>query len=149
MIFSLNCSLYKICSGIKLFNFVLFRPGRVLRIVPEGEGIGEMEVAARASSSSSSSSSSSDSDNGSGGQAEVSSSNVRAPTPYPVQMVPAGAESDEESNMDVFAPPEECNMDCIRATAVSRTRRCCHGCRYCRLCKRMTERDVFCECKNS
>ena len=147
MIFSLNCSLYKICSGIKLFNFVLFRPGRVLRIVPEGEGIGEMEVAARASSSSSSSSS--DNDIGSGGQAEVSSSNVRGPTPYPVQVVPAGAESDEESDMDVFAPPEECNMDCIRATADSRTRRCRHVCRYCRLCKGMTKRDVFCECKNS
>ena len=139
MIFSLNCSLYKICSGIKLFNFVLFRPGRVLRIGPEGEGVGEMEVAARASTSSSS-----DDENGSGGQAEVSSSNVRAPTPYPVQMVPAGAESDEESDMDSFVPPEQCNMDCIRATADSRTRRCRHGCRYCRHCKGMTERDVFC-----
>ena len=104
-----------------------------------------MEVASRASSSSSSSSSS---DSGSGGQAEVSSSNVRVPTPYPVQMVPA-AESDEDSEMDVFAPPEECNIDCIRATADSRTRRCRHGCRYCRHCKGMTERDVFCECKNS
>ena len=139
MIFSLNCSLYKICSGIKLLNFVLFRPGRVLRIGPEGEGVGETEVAARASTSSSS-----DDENGSGGQAEVSSSNVRAPTPYPVQMVPAGAESDEESDMDVFVPPEQCNMDCIRATADSRTRRCRHGCRYCRHCKGMTERDVFC-----
>ena len=150
MIFSLNCSLYKICSGIKLFNFVLSRPGRVIRIVPEGEGRGEMEVAARAStSSSSSSSSSSEDEDESGGQAEVSSSNVRAPTPYPVQMVPAGAESDEESDMDVFVPPEQCTMDCIRATADSRTRRCRHGCRYCRLCKEMTERDIFCECENS
>ena len=143
MILSLNCTLYKICSGIKLFNFVLFKPGRVLRIVPEGEGNGEMEVSARASSSSSSS------DNDSGGQAEVSSSNVRAPTPYPVQMIPAGAESDEESDKDVFAPPEECNMDCIRATADSRRRRCRHECRYCRHCKGMTERAVFCECENS
>ena len=63
--------------------------------------------------------------------------------------LPAGAESDEESDMDVFAPSEECNNDCIRATADSRRRRCRHGCRYCRHCKGMTERDVFCECETS
>ena len=95
----------------------------MLRIVPEGEVIGEMVVDnARASSSSSSSSSSSDSDS----NAEVSSFNVRTPTFYPVQMVPAGAESDNDLEMDVFDTPEECNIDCIQATADSRTHRCRH-----------------------
>ena len=96
----------------------------MLRIVPEGEVISEMVVDnARASSSSSSSSSSSDSDS----NAEVSSFNVRAPISYPIQLVPAGAESDNDSEMDVFDTLEECNIDCIQATTNSRTRRCRHG----------------------
>ena len=107
--------------------------------MPEGEGIGEMvEVDNVRASSSSSRSSSSDGDS----NAEVSSSNLRAPISYPVQMVPARAESDNDSEMDVFDTPEECDMDCIQATADSRTRRCHHGCRYCR-CKQMTERDYI------